>query len=169
MGDTYVECMVAKKKNPFAAVIRTLVYALAAAGIISGLLLGSVIGFIAGAAFIAVAYFALPNLEIEYEYLYINKEMSIDKIMSKERRKNILNLDLGKMVLMCPLNSHELDSYKARGLAIRDFTSREADIRPFVIVCHDDQKNEDMLISIEPNEEMLRAIKQAFPRKVVEY
>ena len=32
------------------------------------------------------AYFATMNADIEYEYLYLEKEISVDKVMAKRRR-----------------------------------------------------------------------------------
>ena len=42
--------------------------------------------FVGVIAFAGLAYFVFPRLDIEYEYLYLDRELSIDKIMSKEKR-----------------------------------------------------------------------------------
>ncbi|MCR5673494.1 MAG: DUF6106 family protein, partial [Lachnospiraceae bacterium] len=99
MNDTYVEVMVARKKNPMVDVGKVLLYILAVLCLIMGIL-GSAVFFIGAAAFAAVAYFVIPMFDLEYEYLYIDKEISIDKIMSKEKRKHVLTLDLNGMEVM---------------------------------------------------------------------
>lgn len=166
MNDSYVECMVARKQSPFAAAIKILVYALAGAFCVMGVI-GYTRMFIPGLAFIAVGYFLLPGMDLEFEYLYLDKELTIDKVLAKQKRKRVLALDLNKMQFVAPINSHELDSYKSRKVPMRDCSSKKADAKPYVILYHDNNKEE--MICFEPNTEMLKAIKTVFPRKVIEY
>ena len=166
MNDTYVEVMVARKKSPMVDVGRILLYGLAIACLLLGVL-GNGVFFIGAAAFAAVAYFVIPMFDLEYEYLYIDKEISIDKIMSKEKRRHVLTLDLNGMEVIAPARSHELDSYRARNLKMYDFTSKEEDAKVYTIVCAKDKEG-TVLVNIEPNEEMLRAIRNVFPRKILE-
>ena len=166
MNDTYVEVMVKKKDSPFLGVGKVLLWGIAIACLGVGAL-GVTILFVPAIIFGCIAYFALPGLDLEYEYLYIDKEISIDKVLAREKRKHCITLDLGKMEVMAPENSHELDSYKARNLKIRDFSSGLPETKNYMIAYND---NDGMiLVKIEPNTEMLKAIKQVFPRKVVEY
>ena len=165
MNDTYVEVMVARKKNPLLGVARYILYALAIICFIMSF--GSGLFLIGTVVFAAVAYFFLPRLDIEYEYLYLDKEISIDKIMSKEKRKHVYTVDLNKMEIIAPANSHELDSHKARGAKVYDFTSGCEDARVYSIVYASGGEGV-VLVNFEPNEEMLRAIRTVFPRKVLE-
>ncbi len=166
MNDTYVEVMVARKKNPLVGAGRIACYVLSVIFFLLGIV-GTGFMLIIAAALAAVAYFVFPRLDIEYEYLYIDREISIDKIMSKEKRKNVYTVDLNKMECIAPVNSHELDSYKARNLKVYDFTSLEEDARVYSIV-YETGKEGTVLVNFEPNEEMLRAIKNVFPRKVLD-
>lgn len=167
MNDTYVEVMVDRKTSPLVGVGRTLLYALAVVFFLLAFV-GSGLFFIVALAFAALAYFVIPMLDLEFEYLYIDKEIQIDKIMSKEKRKNVMNLDLNNMEVMALHNSHELDSYKARNIKTYDFTSREDDAKVYSIV-YESGKEGTVLVNIEPGEEMLSAIKTVFPRKVVDF
>ncbi len=165
MNDTYVEVMVARKKNPFLGAARIILYALALICFLLSLKSG--LFLIGTAVFAALAFFYLPTLDIEYEYLYIDKEISIDKIMSKEKRKHVYTVDLNKMDVIAPANSHELDSHKARGAKVYDYTSGNEDVKVYSIVYAAGNEG-TVLVNIEPNEEMLRAIKNVFPRKVLD-
>ena len=165
MNDTYVEVMVARKKNPLLGVARYILYGLALVCFI--LSFGGAVFLIGTIVFAAIAYFVLPRLDIEYEYLYIDKEISVDKIMSKEKRKHVYTVDLNKMEIIAPANSHELDSHKARGAKVYDFTSGEEGARVYSIVYAAGGEG-TVLVNFEPNEEMLHAIKMVFPRKVLE-
>ena len=64
------------------------------------------------------------------------------------------------------MNSHQLDQYKARNVKMSDYTSREPNAKVWVII-YKDQSSEE-LIAFEPNEEMLKAVKNVYPRKVVQ-
>ena len=97
----------------------------------------------------------------------MDTEISIDKIMAKEKRKHVMTIDLNSMEVIAPVNSHELDQYKARNLKTYDFTSLEEDARVYSVV-FSDGSNGTAIANIEPNEEMLRAIKNVFPRKVLD-
>ena len=167
MNDTYVEVMVARKKNPLLGVGKMLLYALVVVCVLMALF-GSAVYFVGAIVFAVVAYFVLPNFDLEFEYLYIDKEISIDKIMSKEKRKHAFTVDLNKMEIMAPSGSHELDSYKARNAKVYDFTSREEDAKVYSIAYAADGEG-IVLVNLEPNAEMLKAIKSVFPRKVLDF
>ena len=167
MNDTYVEVMVDRKTSPLLGVARIVLYALAIICFMLGLI-GSGLFFVGAIAFALVAYFVLPNFDLEYEYLYIDKEISIDKIMSKEKRKHVMTVDLNNMEIIAPINSHELDQYKARGLKTYDFTSNTEDAKVYSVVCTNGNEG-TVMVNVEPNEEMLHAIKNVFPRKVLDF
>ncbi len=165
MNDTYVEYMVRRKPNPLLLPIKVLIYFIAFIGIIFGLS-GAYILLIPGIAAIALIFIWLPNMNLEFEYLYLDKELSVDKIMNKQKRKRVATIDLSKMDFMCPFNSHELDSYKARNAKCVDYTSKSDNARVYVIVYHED--NEEKLVSFEPNDEIVKIIKTVCPRKVLD-
>ena len=167
MNDTYVEVMVDRKTSPLLGAARIILYALAIVCFMMAIV-GSGVFFVGAIAFAVVAYFVLPNFDLEYEYLYIDKEISIDKIMAKEKRKHVMTVDLNKMEVIAPVKSHELDQYKARGLKTYDFTSGNEDARVYTVV-YENGGAGTVLVNIEPNEEMLRAIKNVFPRKVLDF
>ena len=166
MGDSYVEVMVKRKNSPLLGAGKVVLWGLA----IIFLLLGAMTSWaflVAALVFGAAAYFLIPMLDLEFEYLYLNKEISIDKIMAKEKRKHCATLDLNKMEFMAPENSHELDSQKAGNYKVIDFSSKETERKAYIIVYNDNDGTK--LYKLEPTVEMLSAIKQVFPRKVVEY
>ncbi|MCR5688222.1 MAG: DUF6106 family protein [Lachnospiraceae bacterium] len=165
MNDTYVEVMVARKKNPLLYALKIFLYALAVACFLMAMI-GYGLFFIVTAVSFLVAYFVLPYFDLEYEYLYIDREISIDKIMSKEKRKHVYTVDLNRMAIMAPAGSHELDQYRSRGLKTYDFSSRIDGADVYTIVYEADREG-TVLVNIEPNEEMLRAVSTVFPRKLV--
>ncbi len=43
---------------------------------------------------IAIAIYLIRNSFIEYEYLFVNGELTVDKIIAKSKRKRMINLDV---------------------------------------------------------------------------
>lgn len=165
MGDSYVECLVSRDRDDKYYYGKIAMFVLGGACILGAFVTISLL-FVIGIVLIVIGVI-IPNPDYEYEYLFIGKELSIDKIIAKQKRKTVANYDLSKLEIMCPINSHELDRYKANNTSIKKYDSGKADSRPYVIVYRDEKG--EILFSIEPNAELLKAIKTVCPRKVVEY
>jgi len=164
MNETYVECMVPHKKSPLAGVFKYVAWGLAAVFFIAGFMFNSLF-YVLAIVCALLAYFVSPMLDIEYEYLYVDKSIQIDKVMSMEKRRKVLEIDLNKMEIMAPLKSAELHSYKAQNLPYKEYSSGEAEDKVYVIVYAD--KENRCMVGIEPDVDMLKAIKTVFPRKVI--
>ena len=82
----------------------------AAAGIMMNpliLLLALVLGI--------VDYIFIPKLSVEFEYLYVNGELDIDRIYSQSRRKRAASYELSNMEILAPLPVPiSFDSYKKK-------------------------------------------------------
>lgn len=161
MSETYVECLVARKSNAILKFLKmllimlTVVFVILGARFIPALLIAVVTG--------VLTYFVVMNADIEYEYLYLDREISVDKVMAKSRRKKVGVYSLEQMEIFAPLSSHRLDSYKNRELKTLDYSSRIAaqPERRYMMVWNGDTK-----IILEPNEAMIRAVQSVAPRKV---
>lgn len=161
MSEGYVECLVARKSSVVMTFLKILLIMLTVVFVIIGmrLLPGLLVAVVTGIG----AYFAYMNADIEYEYLYLDKEISIDKVMAKSRRKKAGSYSVDQMEILAPLNSHRLDSYKNRNTKTLDYSSGMASQpeKRYMMVC-----NGDVKVIIEPNEEMIKAIQNVAPRKV---
>ena len=118
-----------------------------------------IIGILLGVA----AYFVNLNADLEYEYLYVDKELAVDKVLAKSRRKRVAVFDVGKMEILAPIKSWHLDNYKNRQDKVVDYSSgeeKQPDGR--YVFYYDGQKK----VIFEPNEEMIKAITTVAPRKV---
>lgn len=86
------------------------------------------------------AYFILPKLDLEYEYVFVNGELDIDKIMSKAKRKRAQSFDLGKMDIMAPVNSHRLEYQNHNTRAkVLDFSSGNPNHKVFAMFIPDEK------------------------------
>ena len=79
MNESYVECMVARKSSPMMSVLKYIIY------ILTGL---SAVGFLAGywifivplIIFGLLAFFVVPGFDLEFEYLYVDREITITEL-----------------------------------------------------------------------------------------
>lgn len=159
--DTYVECLVSRKPS---GLLNFLKFVLTAIAVIC-FLLSSVIWIcliIALAAVVGV-YFTGQYAKTEYEYLYLDKEITVDKILNKSRRKRVEKFEVDHMEMFAPIKSWHLDSMKNRQFKETDFSSgveNQPDTR-YVMIYTGNRK-----IIFEPSREFVLAMKNAAPRKV---
>ncbi len=161
MSETYVECLVARKPSTVLSFLKILLIMLTVVFVLIGAIFlpGLVVAAITGVG----AYFATMNANVEYEYLYLDREVSVDKVMAKSRRKKAGAYSTEQMEIFAPLNSHRLDSYRNRNLKTIDYSSGIAaqPEKRYMMVLNGDTK-----IILEPNEAMVKAIQSVAPRKV---
>ncbi len=159
--ETYVECMVKRKPNSLLTVLK---YVLGAVAVVSFVLgMGSLIAIVITLAAGALAYFVHLNASLEYEYLYVDKQLTVDKILAKTRRKKVDTLDLNQMEILAPVKSWHLDEYKNRQFKTADYSAgvEEKPDRRYCLIYNGEKK-----IIFQPNEAMVAAIKSIAPRKV---
>ena len=164
MNDTYVEWLIERKTPGYAGIVRIGIYAFAAVFFLAGLFMMIPFLFIPGIAVAAAGYFLLPRLNVEFEYLYLQRSLSIDRIFSKEKRKKAAEYDLDKMEIFAEEGAWQFDQYKNMTLKTLDFTSGYPDRRRFVMVIR--EGGEGLKVLLEPDQKIVDAIKQIYPSKV---
>ncbi len=161
MNETYVEWLVKKKTPVYMAFLKILTIMLAVCFIFVGFVFPPLL--LIGILFGVAAYFTYFNADLEYEYLYVDKELTVDKVMAKSKRKRVATFDLDKMEIVAPIKSWHLDNYKNRSDKTVDYSSGEEKQpdRRYVFFYDGRQK-----VVFEPNEEMIKAMQFVAPRKV---
>lgn len=123
MGETYRELMVKKEMGAKEQAMRI---ASLLGTVFTGMLTlmsGDFRIFILAAAFGALTYFVFLWTDIEYEYLYLDKEIIVDKVMAKSKRKRIAVIDVTKIEIMAPTGSDQLAYYKNRQVTLSDLSA----------------------------------------------
>ena len=164
MSDLYTELLVKKEKTAKDSLIRiglmTLVVLLAFVGlfIYPLFLLGAVAAGVA-------AYFIIPRTELEFEYLFVNGEMDIDKIMAKSKRKRVLSFNLAEADIAAPVKSHRMDYYNGnQKMKVLDFSSGNPEHNRMAVITR--VNNEACRIILEPDEALVKSMKNSAPSKV---
>ena len=126
---------------------------------------GLIWGIILAVVFGVANYFITLYSNVEYEYLYVDKELQIDRITNQSKRKKMETLDLNQLDILAPIRSHELDSYRKRTGATLDYSSGEEanDPQKYMLVIGDKK------VIFEPTPELVQTIRMFSPRKVFTY
>lgn len=161
MSDTYVECLVAAGKSKTAKtvaiglLVMTVFFAIAMLWIAPALLL-AIVTAVAG-------WIVFANSSVEYEYLYLDKEITVDRIVAQSRRKRVATYSVDRIEVFAPINSWHLDNFKNRDVKIADYSAeekQEPDER-YVMYYEGGAK-----IILSPSAEFVKALMNVAPRKV---
>ena len=164
MSDLYFEHIVKRKTPTMLVVAKGVMLGITVAAFVMGVLAAPIL-LIAGVVLGIVDYFVFPRWDVEFEYLFVNGEMDVDKIMSKSKRKKMGSFELSRTELVAPYNSHDFDSYRNKQMKTLDFSSGIPDHKIYGMIVEGDQ--ELLKILFEPNEKILQAMKSMAPRKVM--
>lgn len=164
MNDSYVEILVKRRREPKQFIIKVGMIAITVVLLIMGFFIHGLF-FIPGVLLLLVDNFALPLLDVEYEYLYVSGELTIDKIMGKNRRKNCFTGEMDKIELIAPVNSQKLKELGNVQYTERDYTSRKEEHRVYACIFRGEK--EACKVLFEPDVKMLELMYQTAPRKVV--
>ena len=160
MNDFYTEQLL-KRRTPVSEM--ALVVVLAVIGIAAlAMTPMTIFAPLVAIVFLAVAIFKARNSNQEFEYLYMNGELDIDRIIAKSKRKQVFSGSLNQLELLVKANSHELDAYASAPL--KEFSSGMHKDRECVAAYVTD--GQSMRIVFEPNDRILEAFRMQAPRKV---
>ena len=164
MSDLYYELLVKKETTAKDKLIKYGLYVLVALFVFAGLFIHPLLLLAAIAAGVA-CYFIVPGTDVEYEYLFVNGELDIDKVMSKQKRKKVTSLDLTQADLIAPVTSHRMDYYNGnQKMKTVDYSSGNPDHKRFAVITR--IGTESCRVIIEPDEKMAQSIKNSAPSKV---
>lgn len=164
MSETYVECLVKGKAPMLPRILKIVLILLSAFLGLCVVLFGAGFGsFLLAIAAGVAAYFVSWYCSVEYEYLYLDKEISVDVIWAQTRRKRVGTYSLDRMEILAPVKSYHLDGYKNRNVKVKDYSigeERQPDLR-YAMYYEGGAK-----IILSPSEEFVKVIKNVAPRKV---
>lgn len=162
MSETYVECLVQAKQSPIAKFFKGLLVGLTVLfGVATFIFM--YVPFLLAVLCGVGAYILNLFTDLEYEYLYIDRELVVDKVMAKSRRKRVDTYSIDRMEILAPVKSYHLDGYKNRDVKVKDYSvgvELQPDLRYAMYY------EGGLKILLNPSEEMLKAIKNVAPRKV---
>ena len=166
MSDAYVDCLVKAKPSMLGRIGRGLLLTLTVICVLAIFVLPPLMlfTFIGAVLFGVAAYFVRMFTDLEYEYLYLDKELVVDKIMAKTRRKRVATYQLDRIEILAPIKSYHLDNYRKRSVNKEKDYSIGEELQPdkrYLLFYEGGEK-----ITLSPSEEMIKLMKNVAPRKV---
>lgn len=163
MNESYKELLVKKERGFQETFTRAICIVPTVLLALLTLLTGNIIIFILTVALGVLDYFVFQWTDIEYEYLYLDKEITIDKVMARTRRKQVMVIDVNKIEIMAPEGSYQLDSYRNRQVKTIDLSAGH-DIpgqRLYMVYYEGNQK---FILNLD--DDFAKTVKLVAPRKV---
>ncbi|MDO5136360.1 MAG: DUF6106 family protein [Eubacteriales bacterium] len=165
MSDLYQEHLVKKEQTGGAKAGKYAMIGLTALFVAAGLLLTPLALLIALVLGLVTYFVVIPRTDLEYEYLFVNGELDIDKIMAKSKRKRVKSLNIQEADIIAPVTSHRMDYYNSNTkLKVWDLSSGNPQNKRYAIIIRDN--GETCKVIVEPDENMAKAMRSSAPSKV---
>lgn len=163
MNETYAEYLIKRKTPAYAYLVTGVLAAVTAVTVFLALttdVLAVILMFLCG----FLTYISYRNAHVEFEYLYVSGQLSIDKILGRSKRKKAFECTMEEIQMIAPSDSYALDEYKNYKKTL-DFSSHGEHTKTYTAIVQ--SKGESTRVLFEPNDRMLQCFRQASPRKVV--
>ena len=153
MSDFYTEQLIKKQTTGKDRMIKILLILLTVVSVL--IIFIFPFGIILPVALIALDVFMFQRMDVEYEYLFVNGDLDIDKIMHKARRKRV-----------CSVNINDVEIARQYQRAkTQDYTSASGSKNVYALVVN--EKGVLKKILFEPNDTIVEGFFLMAPRKVV--
>lgn len=106
--------------------------------------------------------FLFKRMNLEFEYVYFNGDLDIDKIMNMQSRKRVFSSNIKEMEVIACSGSVELQQYPR--YKVLDFSTQNPDDKVYEMITQ--FKGETVRVLFNPNEKILNEMKNLAPRKV---
>lgn len=113
---------------------------------------------IAGFAMLAVCYFAFRSMDYEYEYLLVEDELTITKIIAKAKRKKVRTISLSTITEFIPYELYKPRKEAYNGAKTIDYSSRTNTAGTYAATIREQGKIETVFM--EMPDEMASSIKR---------
>lgn len=160
MSDYYTEQLVKQKTKVTSIMAKAGLILVTVLSVLLGLMFP--FGMILPVIMIVLDVILFKRFDLEFEYLYVNGDLDIDKIMSKQKRKRVFETTVRDMEVLAASGSIELQQYQ--NLKTYDFSSGVEGAKTYEMVTS--YKGQNVKIIFEPNNTILEGMKMLAPRKV---
>ena len=161
MNDYYTEQMVKKQADMKDMLIKAVLIAVTIVSFLIVLMFP--VGLILPVAMIVLDVFMFRRLNVEYEYLFLNGDLDIDKIMNKAKRKKQFSMNVADMDLLAPADAAELHQYQ--NARTYDFSSRTGQAKLYALIVSGQGEKKEIIF--EPNDTIIEGFYMLAPRKVI--
>ena len=164
MNDYYVEVLVKRDVEKEKKKRKLIILAMMIILLVLGLATKSLISLCLFAVCVLGYYFLVQKYYVEFEYFYMDGELTISKIINKSIRKKVLELHDEVIKSIEPVNSTGMNAFN--NLEKKDCTANEASGIPYAIVYMDKVLKR---VGIQMNDELYKEFKRNMPYKIKNY
>ena len=164
MGENYVENLVSREPSTKTRLLTIL----AATGAVIFACIGLVIWLPACIPAVlcgVLAWFLAQRILVEYEYLLLDHELSVDVIYGKTRRKKMMNCPLKKIESFAPEAPGRTDHLKRQRITVEDYSSQRPGDTHYLLECTGEKGKIAFLMT--PGAELLAQLQRELPRAVM--
>lgn len=163
MEEVFVELIVKKRTGLKEALLRTLSVLVVIFALLFTMQLG-MLGITITVLLGYVAYLAWTYTSIEYEYSFLNGELTIDKIMGQRKRKSVDCYDIKQAELIAPTYSDEVIRCSGRVSKTVNYSSGYRSDKLYSIIINNG--NSTIQVVFEPDERIVDAMHHVRPNIV---
>ena len=166
MDNTRVEQLIKRNSNGTVLVSRVMcIIAALFLGLFGFWALGTLGLLITFAVIYAVVYF-FKMTDVEYEYLLLGTELSIDVIYGKSKRKHAVTYNIQEAEMFAPINSDRVKNYlNNEKIVAKNYSSGNPETNNNVYVLVINNNSQMFKVFIEPNEQLFEGIRSYISRK----
>lgn len=162
MSEVFVERIIKRKISFKGMMLRLLSIILVLLGVFSIFILG-LLGMTITAVLIYVSYLCWAYTNIEYEYSFLNGELTIDKIMGERKRRHVAEFNIKEAEIVAPSLSDDIVR-ASHNAVIKDFSSGHDTKNMYsMIIAGKDGRSQ---VVFEPDENMIEAMYHVRPNIV---
>jgi len=164
MSEAYKELLIKQKENGRDKVIGFTMAAIAGLSCAAAILFHP-LAFIPAILFAILSYVLyFRKMHVEYEYIYMDKELRIDRIYNQSKRKRVATLDLSKLDIMAKKGSSALSSHEGRDCKTMDFSTGMPDTEELQTYVMYYSGTERYLLSL--SDEVVKTMRVTMPHKI---
>ncbi|MBN2221630.1 MAG: hypothetical protein JW708_05425 [Vallitaleaceae bacterium] len=116
------------------------------------------------AVIIWLEFIFLRRFNVEFEYVFTNGELDIDKIYNRSKRKHALSVDVKSFTVMVNMKMNNAKGEMGDFSKTLDFSSGEVNENTYAAIFEDNGIKTRLIF--EPNETLFDAIRTYIPRKI---
>ncbi len=164
MNDVFNEQLVARRPNQKDLLQKIGIGAACAVLIFLATIVPALMSFVVPiiAVVIVGVVFLFRRYNIEYEYVFTNGDLDIDKIINKSKRKNAISVSVRSFVTMVPVANKDYEREVSNFTKLYDFSSGTVKENTYAVIFDRDKEHVKMIF--EPDEQMFKAIRNFIPR-----
>lgn len=165
MGDIFVERIVKRKVSSKGLMVRALAVLLTVISFFSVLFLG-ILGITLTILVLYLAYTVWSYTNVEFEYSFVNTELSVDKILGQRKRKHVDDIDIKQAEIIAPANSSEITG-RTNEIKVLDYSTGYKSDDLYAMIATTDKGLAKILFNAD--EKIIDAMRHVRPSIVKKY